>query len=96
MAGCLKSHGEWFVCVSRLELLSSWSLWGEVMITDINEKCLLVLNSVQLKYELLLLLLSICTINRKHLRGNHKIKDETRRLVVKPNKIVSPFCVNWF
>lgn len=83
------------MCMSRLELLSSLSLWGKVMITDINEECLLVLNSVQLEYELLLLF-SICTINRKHLRGNHKIKDETRRLVVKANKIVSPFCVNWF
>jgi hypothetical protein len=55
-----------------------------------------LMDFIQFKLELLLLVFSICTINRKHLRENHKIKNETRRLVVKPNKVVSLFCANWF
>ena len=79
-------------------MLLSLPLWDRAMIIDINEKCLLepLVDCTQLKHELLLLLFSICTINRKHLRRNHKIKDKTRRLVVKPNNVVSPFCSNWF
>lgn len=38
----------------------------------------------------------ICTINRKYLKGNHKIKGEIRRLVVKPEKIVSHFALIGF
>lgn len=55
-----------------------------------------LVDCTQLKCELLLLLFSICTINTKHLGRNHNIKDDIRRLVVKPNKVVSPFCLNWF
>ena len=55
-----------------------------------------LVDCTQLKCELLLLLFSICTINTKHLGRNHNIKDDIRRLVVKPNKVVSPFFLNWF